>query len=292
MSEESKNLRYSLWLPIAFVGILWVVKIIETVVGIDFSDFGVYPRSLRGIIGIFTAPFIHGDWEHLFSNSVPLIALGFLVLQSYRAISLPVILFIYLMSGLGMWVMGRPSHHIGASGLVYGLAFFLFASGILRKDTRSMALAAIVVIFYGGMVWGMLPGLRGISWEGHLAGAVAGVAMAYRYRKVNLPTRYEWETDPTDYDQEGEIIIEEPFWVLPPPPDDIMPEEHEQSIQIPVIQQTNDDTTEVFVQSPPPIVVEDLKPLPDNITAASAPLNIDPNQMPIEIRYHFKPKDE
>lgn len=276
MHSETQSLRNSLWPPIVFVLLLWIVKIIETLGGFDFSDFGVYPRSLSGLIGIITAPFLHGDWEHLFSNSVPLIALGFLVIQLYRSVAMPVLLFIYVMSGVGMWLFGRPSHHIGASGLVYGLAFFLFVSGVLRKDRRSMASAAIVAVFYGGMVWGMLPGLRGISWEGHVAGALAGMAMAYRYRYVNLPEPYEWESEP-DYYNEGEIW-EEPFWVLPPEPDWPTSDNNDAPISdsgllniLPPEQQTPTDNL-------PPVGSQEAQKPP-------------PEQIPLEIRYYYKPKD-
>ena len=144
------------------------------------------------------------------SNSLPFVILGFLVLQTYKQVSLRIFAIVYALSGLGIWLMARgQSHHIGASGVIYGLAFFLFFSGVFRRDIKSMATALIVALFYGGMVWGLLPIQEGVSWEGHLFGALAGIWCAYRYKNVNPPKRFAWQDEPQD---EGKII-EDPFWV-------------------------------------------------------------------------------
>lgn len=191
---------------------MWLVKAMETVLGISLSYFGVFPREIELLPHIFSMPFVHGSWEHLYGNSVPLIVLMFLILQSYRHVASRIIGLIYVGSGLGIWLFGRSSFHIGASGMIYGLAAFIFFSGIFRRDVKSIALALFVSLFYGGMVWGILPLENGVSWEGHLFGALVGGLCAYRYRSINPPKRYEWEgqtqTEPAE-------VVEQPYWVPP-----------------------------------------------------------------------------
>jgi membrane associated rhomboid family serine protease len=159
--------------------------------------WGVYPRSLEGLIGLVGMPLVHGDWQHLFSNSVPLWVLMAGILYLYREIAWPVILYSFFVPPLWVWSMGRVSYHIGASAMVFSFAFFLFFSGILRKEVRTLALALIVAFLYGGMIWGVFPGQQGISWEGHLFGAITGTILAVYYRKKGpqKPDRWADETD-------------------------------------------------------------------------------------------------
>jgi membrane associated rhomboid family serine protease len=192
IKQELSELRQNIVLPLQIVAIMWLVKIIETLFHISFSNLGVLPRDVSSIWHIFTMPFIHGSWEHLISNSLPFIALGFLVLQTYKQVSLRIFTIVYALSGLGIWLMARgQSHHIGASGVIYGLAFFLFFSGIFRRDVKSMATALIVALFYGGMVWGLLPIQEGVSWEGHLFGA-----LSWRMVRLSLQKHQPTQTFP------------------------------------------------------------------------------------------------
>ena len=223
---EKQQVINSLKLPIYAVILLWAIKIIEVIGHISFSNWGIYPRSLHGIIGIFTAPLIHGgargndilgDFSHIFSNTMPIIVLGFIVLYTYRQIAAKLIAIIWLGSGALVWLVGRESYHIGASMLIYGLAFFVFFSGVFRKDTRSIALASIVVLFYGSMVWGLLPLEIGVSFEGHIAGALMGIGCAYFFRGVNPRKRYEWEIEEEQAQKEPVVTnIEDPFWAPKP----------------------------------------------------------------------------
>jgi len=226
---EKQQIIVSLRLPVYAVLVLWVIKIIEVVAHFSLSSWGIYPRTLHGLTGIITAPLIHGqaradDWlgnfSHLFSNTMPLIVLGFLVLLSYRQIAARLLTIIWLGSGILVWLFGRPSYHIGASMIIYGLAFFVFFSGVFRKDVRSIALASIVVLFYGSMIWGLLPIERGVSWEGHLAGALTGIACAHYYRHVNPRKRYDWEIEEEQLaqTQPNDSQPEDPFWAPKPPP--------------------------------------------------------------------------
>ncbi len=217
MKSEIKNLQQNLLYPIYFVIFIWIIEAVETFMGLSFVRWGVLPRDTDSLISILTMPLIHGDFQHVFSNSMPLIVLGFILLQSYRKVSFNVLSIIYLLTGLLVWIAARPSYHIGASGIVYGLAFFVFASGVLRKDIRSMALSLLVVFLYGGMIWGLLPVQDGVSWEGHLFGAFSGVFAAYIYRKVDAPKPFDWgeeEEDPNKREAiywpvDGEKKIEE-----------------------------------------------------------------------------------
>jgi membrane associated rhomboid family serine protease len=162
---------------------------------------GLLPRNTTGLLGIVTAPLIHGDFSHLISNTFPLIVLGWIILFFYPKVSFFLFIFIYLVTGLLVWIFARQVYHIGASGIVYGFVSFLFFSGLFRKDNTSITLALIITFLYGGIVWGMLPGMKGISWESHLLGAVTGLIAAFLFRKVDPPAKkYDWEDEPDDFD--------------------------------------------------------------------------------------------
>ncbi|MBP9549460.1 MAG: rhomboid family intramembrane serine protease, partial [Chitinophagales bacterium] len=186
-AEENQLLYTSIFMPIVFVALMWLVKIFEVLTGISLASWGVFPLTVKGLRGILFSPLIHGDWNHLISNSVPFIILGFLMLFTYRKVAFKAFVFIYLASGFMLWLTGRPSYHIGASNLVYGFAFFLFFSGVFRKDIQSIALSLLIVFLYGGIVWGLLPLDWHISWEGHLMGGISGAFIAFIYRNVDLP---------------------------------------------------------------------------------------------------------
>lgn len=183
-------------LPAAFVALLWLVYIIESTTDTSFYYLGVYPRTLKGLVGIFLMPIIHSGFKHLIGNTIPLIVMGTGILYFYRSLGYKVFIIIWVISGLCVWIGGRESYHIGASGIVYGLASFLFFSGLIRRDVRLAALSLVIVFLYGGMIWGVLPIWPAISWEGHLFGGVAGVVCAFLYRNEG-PQRvvYSWELD-------------------------------------------------------------------------------------------------
>lgn len=162
---------------------MWAVKVAEVVLHIDFGYLGVYPREISGLKGILFSPFIHGDFYHLFDNSIPLLALGTLLFYFYKKIAWETSILIYLLSGLWLWIIGRTSFHIGASGFIYGLAAFLFFSGVFRKNARLLTISLLVVFLYGSLIWGVFPIDEHISWEGHLTGAIAGAFVAWFYRK-------------------------------------------------------------------------------------------------------------
>lgn len=195
--EESlgARLKQSIALPVGFVSVLWIIHGVGWVLDIHMSSLGIYPREFSTLSGILTAPLIHGDLGHLFSNSGPLLILGSIIMLSYRKVAFRVFGIVWIMSGLGVWIFARESFHIGASGVAYGLVSFVFFSGIFRFDVKSIALALVVTFWYGSFVFGVFPGDAGISWESHLLGALAGALCGWVFRKVDPPAKYDWETE-------------------------------------------------------------------------------------------------
>lgn len=152
---------------------------------------------MDGLLGVFTAPLLHGGVEHLFNNTIPVLVGLTACLFLYPNSSMLVIPGIWLGSGLLGWFIGRPSLHFGASGLLYGLLAFVFLSGVLRQDLRSISVSILVAFFYGTMVWGVFPIRPNMSWELHLSGAAIGLLLAVllrRWDRVPL-RRYDWEDD-------------------------------------------------------------------------------------------------
>jgi len=201
LKEDKSRLFHSFFFPITFVILLWLIKICEIVFQINLATFGVFPRSIKGIPGIFLAQLIHGDFNHLFSNSIPLIILGTSLFYYFKSLGYKVFFVIYLASGFWVWISARAVYHIGASGVVYGLAMFLFASGFIRNNIYLLAYSMFVAFFYGGLVWGLLPLENGISWESHLMGAIAGLMAAWHYKNVGIQReKYSWEINPSSDD--------------------------------------------------------------------------------------------
>lgn len=216
-----KQVYSTLFYPFLFVLFLWIVFFIQTTSHYNFSKFGVLPREASGLLGIVTSVFIHADLGHIASNSLPLLALGMMLFYFYKKIAMPAFLWIWLISGIWLWIGGRnnenyPTYHIGASTLIYGLATFLFFSGVFRRHLRLMVVSALVVFLYGGIMWGVFPFKSEISWEGHLFGAIAGVLVAFNYRKEGPQRRvYEWPEE--DDDDEQLPPVEEPEVFQQPP---------------------------------------------------------------------------
>lgn len=185
--------------PVLFLALCWIVQVIAYYYGVSLNTWGVLPRTLFGLKGILTSVFVHADFNHLTSNSIPIVVLGLMLFFFYRRIAIPVFVWIWLISGIWLWIGGRnttthPTFHLGASTLVYGLATFLFFSGVFRKHLQLMAASAIVVFLYGSILWGIFPLQPGMSWEGHLFGALSGLLVAFNYRNEGPQRkRYEWE---------------------------------------------------------------------------------------------------
>ncbi|MCH8903833.1 MAG: rhomboid family intramembrane serine protease [Bacteroidetes bacterium] len=197
--RDENNIVSSVTVPLLFLGLIWIIHIIHPFIDVDWATYGILPRQLNGIKGILFSPLIHGNYKHLISNSVPLLLLGTATYYFYPRVATKVIVLIYLLGGLLVWLFAwkEGTYHIGASGLVYGFACFIFVSGILRRDTKSLGIALIVAFLYGSLVWGVFPGAKGISWESHLYGAVVGGILAFVYKNVDR-LRYDWQDEDDD----------------------------------------------------------------------------------------------
>ncbi|UCE77630.1 MAG: rhomboid family intramembrane serine protease [Gammaproteobacteria bacterium] len=197
-TADGRRLRHCFLLAVAFAGMLWVIKLLELALGLDLARFGVYPGTLRGLAGVFLAPMIHGSLAHLFSNTLPIVILGTALLYGYPRSAKVVIPVLYSGTGICVWLFARSAWHIGASGLTFGMMFFVFTIGVLRWDTRSIALALVVFLLYGGMIWGVFPGDPSVSFESHLAGALIGITLAVLLKNRDPappPKRYSWEDE-------------------------------------------------------------------------------------------------
>jgi membrane associated rhomboid family serine protease len=198
-------------IPGIFVFFMWLAKIIELLFETNLSGFGIYPLTARGLPGILFSPFIHADFSHLFNNTLPLFFLSVALFYFYSQVAWRVFIWTYFLTGLLVWFAGRDAWHIGASGLVYGLASFLFFSGIIRRYFRLIALSLLIVFLYGSMVWGLFPGVyKNVSWESHMLGFFSGVVLSVCYRNQGPQEPvYEWmEEDESssveDSDDKGE----------------------------------------------------------------------------------------
>ena len=192
-----RNFSLSLRMSLVFIGVLWTVFIFDQAFGLRLGQFGLRPGSLPGLIGVVSAPLLHANFQHILSNTLPMLISLTAVLYLYPNSALRVIPLVWIGSGALAWLIGRPNLHIGASGLIYGLLAFVFISGILRRDLRSVSVSLLVGFLYGSMVWGVLPTRPQMSWEMHLSGALIGVMLAFLFQKWDrVPVvRYEWEDD-------------------------------------------------------------------------------------------------
>ncbi|MEJ8568253.1 rhomboid family intramembrane serine protease [Elongatibacter sediminis] len=191
------NFSLALRVSLAFVALLWAILLADGLFGLDLYRFGLRPGRVSGLVGIVTAPLLHGGAGHLFNNSIPLVVATTAILYLYPNSALRAIPLIWLGSGLLGWFIGRPSLHFGASGLLYGLLAFVFVGGVLRRDMRSVSVSMLVGFLYGAMIWGVFPIRPNMSWELHLTGAMMGVLLAFVFRRWDrVPVkRYDWEDD-------------------------------------------------------------------------------------------------
>lgn len=161
------------------VAVAWGLEILDLILFGFFDRFGIQPRTLSGLIGVATAPFLHLGFPHLLSNTLPFLMLGGIVLIGGRKVFLTATLIIIAVGGMALWMLGpSATNHIGASLLIFGYLGFLLARGIFEKSLFWIVVSVITLVFYGGMLAGVLPGQPGISWQGHLFGFVAGVFAA------------------------------------------------------------------------------------------------------------------
>ena len=167
-----KSRFYLIVLPLA---LMWIVELINFSMDHQLIRWGILPRSLFGLFGIPLGPFIHGSPGHLLSNSIPLVVLGSAILiEGVRRYIILSLLVIFLGGGI-VWLMARPSSHVGASGVVFGYFGYLLGRGWYEHSLKNIVIAIVALVLYGGMLLGLAPTSAEISWEGHFAGFFVGV---------------------------------------------------------------------------------------------------------------------
>lgn len=198
MKEDKNSFWKNLLLVFALVAVLWIVFLLQFFGIINTDAYGNWPHHIEGLKGIIFSPFIHGSFEHLISNTLPILVLLTVLLNAYPSTALYVLVFIHITSGSLVWLLAPENGvHIGISGIIYGIAGFLVASGIFRKDRTSITISILVVLTYGSMVIGFIP-QQGVSWQSHLYGAISGVVIAFLFRKKALPPLHEFELEKTE----------------------------------------------------------------------------------------------
>ena len=202
-TADTQRLRKAFALVLSFVLLLWAIKLTEYFGGLDLARFGIYPQQPGGLAGVLFSPFIHGSFAHLFANTAPIIVIGTMLLYGYPRAAKVLLPAVYLGGGFAVWLFAREAYHIGASGLAFGMLFFVLTVGILRWDRRAIALSLLVFFLYGSMIWGVLPVAREVSFESHLSGALIGVVLAFqlRHRDPEPPRKqYSWEREEAESD--------------------------------------------------------------------------------------------
>jgi len=223
MAQQPLNLVKIFRFPVGFVILLWFFHFYKITFLYGYPSLGIYPREVFGLQGILTSPLSHGDFQHLISNSLPLLMTMTIIFWFYKRVAVSSFFLIYLLSGAAVWCFARPVFHIGASGIVYGLVSFIFWTGIFRRNNKSIILSLVIVVMYSGYFYGIVPNQDGISWESHLFGAIVGVFVAFILKDLVEPSvvkenpwQYESEDvihylsrDQFDFTKEERRILEE-----------------------------------------------------------------------------------
>ncbi|MCE1197924.1 MAG: rhomboid family intramembrane serine protease [Marinilabiliales bacterium] len=205
-----KVIRHALFFAGTVVSVIWIIQLIGFEFGLDLTRYGVHPRDLTGLRGILFSPLIHAGFDHLLANTLPLLILTVTLFYFYRGAAYLIFFLIYLLAGILLWIGGRDALHIGASGVIYGLAAFLFLGGLLSRQTSLLTISLLVAMFYGSLIWGILPVRSEISWEGHLWGGLSGFLLAFLFRAPVPPkTEEEDAEDVVDWTEE-DMPVEEP----------------------------------------------------------------------------------
>jgi membrane associated rhomboid family serine protease len=193
--EGKHDFFFRIALPLLLIGLMVWLKLFEVKSGASFSEFGIYPRSVKGLKGLFFSQFLHGDWEHLLYNSVPFFLGTWALFFFYPKSGSRVIFFSFFIPGILVWLFARSSYHIGLSGVNYSILAFLFIGGFIRRDRKRLPISLLIVLFYGGLIVGLFPVQSGVSYESHLAGSFIGILLALFLRKWDPNEKFSWELD-------------------------------------------------------------------------------------------------
>ena len=214
MDNELKHIIRTLFWPILFLAVIWFVFLLQHIIPFDPAILGIHPHHADGLLGIVTTIFVHHNLGHIVSNSIPFLILTWALFYYYSEFAFESLILMWLTTGLWVWFFARENYHIGASGLVYALAFFHVTSAILRRVFGLLAFAMLVIFLYGGMIWGFFPELfplKNISWESHLMGAIAGVVFAVYYRKKGIQRKSIFDDEDDEDDEEEDDDSESPY---------------------------------------------------------------------------------
>ncbi len=211
VSTEKKRMWLALIPTIVMVALMWLFFIVSHthLINIDMFRLGILPRRADGLVGIIFSPLVHSSVSHLLSNTLPILILVWSLFYFYNQIAFKSLIVLWLMSGFFTWIIGRESYHVGASGLIFSLAFFLFFSGIFRRYIPLIAVSLVVAFVYGSTVWSIFPFASlvdaDISWEGHLAGTISGfiLAVVLRNKGPQRPVK-EWDEDVREEENEAD----------------------------------------------------------------------------------------
>jgi membrane associated rhomboid family serine protease len=169
----------------AFAALLYLIELIDVVLPAELDRFGIIPRSVSGLDGIVWAPLLHHGWGHLLANTLPVLIFGFLAMASGLAQWIAVTATIWVVSGVGVWLVGDSGVTVGASGVALGWLTFLLVRGIFTRSFWQLGIAVVLFLYWGSTLLGVLPGSPGVSWQGHLFGAGAGVLAAWLVTMAN-----------------------------------------------------------------------------------------------------------
>lgn len=205
MKADVQRICTAMVIPLFLIFILYLLKVLETGMDWNFTSLGVYPLHKKGVFGIFAHPLVHSSFRHLFANTIPLFFLSWCLFYFYRSIASLLFFFIWIGCGVITFLIGKQGWHVGVSGIIYGLAFFLFFSGIVRKHIPLIAISLLVTFIYGGLIWNMLPFFAKptTSWEGHLSGAIIGTICAFAFKAYG-PQKPEPWADEEEEREEGD----------------------------------------------------------------------------------------
>ena len=182
-------MKNKLFIALALLAFIWIVFILDIVIPIDFTNFGIHPRKIKGLFGIAFSPFLHAGIRHILSNSLPLFFLTLALFFFYEKEAIVVWTLSAILGGILVWLFARPNTvHVGASGVIFSLVGFLIASGFFRRNIKAILISLLIGIVYGGILFGIGFFKRGISWEGHLFGFIAGVALAFIFGRKKKAT--------------------------------------------------------------------------------------------------------
>jgi len=194
--NEKRYVLNAMLMTFLYLFICWTLYLLQIDIGPDLRPNGVRPRELIGLRGIILSPFLHANFDHIMNNSLSFVVLNTYFFYFYRQIAWRVFPWMFLGSGMLLWLWGGPGNHIGASGIIYSLTAFLFFSGLFRKDLRMMGVSALVLFSYGSFFWGIFPLQERVSWEGHLSGALVGLVLSFYFRQEGPQRKvYDWELE-------------------------------------------------------------------------------------------------